>query len=125
MMSFFLVFLGGGLGSAARHGVNLLAVRLFGFQFPLGTLLINIVGSLAMGVVVEYGALKSGLPQQMRLFLTTGVIGGFTTFSTFTLEIALLNGRGEQLAAALYAIGSVIFGLAAFYGGAAIVRAMP
>lgn len=121
-MEFLLVFLGGGLGSAARHGVNVLAAKLWGVQFPIGTLCINILGSFAMGVVVEYWAVKSGFPQQGRLFLTTGVIGGFTTFSAFSLEVALLNSRGELVLAALYIVSSIALGVGSLYVGMAFVR---
>lgn len=121
-MEFLLVFLGGGLGSATRHGVNVLAAKLWGVQYPVGTLCINILGSFAMGLVVEYWAVKSGLPQQARLFLTTGVIGGFTTFSTFSLEVALLNSRGEIMLGGLYIVGSLILGIGGLYAGMALVR---
>ena len=121
-MEFLLVFLGGGIGSATRHGVNVLAARLWGIQYPVGTLCINILGSFAMGVVVEYWAVKSGLPQQARLFLTTGVIGGFTTFSTFSLEVALLSSRGEIMLAGLYIVGSLVLGVGGLYAGMALVR---
>ncbi|MBS0342779.1 MAG: fluoride efflux transporter CrcB [Proteobacteria bacterium] len=121
-MEFLLVFLGGGVGSATRHGVNVLATRLLGTNYPVGTLCINVIGSFAMGLVVEYWALKSGLSQQARLFLTTGVIGGFTTFSTFSLEVALLNARGEAVAAVLYVIASIVLGIGALYSGMALVR---
>ncbi len=121
-MEFLLVFLGGGIGSATRHGVNVLAARLWGIQYPVGTLCINILGSFVMGVVVEYWAVKSGLPQQARLFLTTGVIGGFTTFSTFSLEVALLSSRGEIMLAGLYIVGSLVLGVGGLYAGMALVR---
>ena len=121
-MEFLLVFLGGGLGSATRHGVNVLAARLWGVQYPVGTLCVNILGSFAMGLVVEYWAVKSDLPQQARLFLTTGVIGGFTTFSTFSLEVALLNSKGEIMLAGLYVVGSLILGIGGLYAGMALVR---
>ena len=125
-MEFLLVFVGGGIGSALRHGVNAMSLRLLGvqFQYPVGTFFINVLGSFLMGLVVEYWALKSGMSQQGRLFLTTGIIGGFTTFSTFALEIGLLNSKGEVVAAALYAIASVVVGLAALYAGMALVRAL-
>ena len=121
-MQFLLVFLGGGLGSALRHGTTLLAARWLGTQYPLGTLCINVLGSFAMGVVVEYWAAKSGLSPQARLFLTTGVIGGFTTFSTFALEVAVLQSRGEMLAAGLYVAGSLVLGVGALYAGMVLVR---
>lgn len=125
-MEFFLVFVGGGIGSALRHGINMMTLRLLGphFLYPVSTFCINILGAFLMGVVVEYCALRSGLSQQSRLFLTTGLFGGFTTFSTFALEIGLLHARGEIIAAALYAIASVVIGLAALYAGMALVRAL-
>ncbi|WP_399681994.1 CrcB family protein, partial [Xenophilus sp.] len=85
-MEFLIVFLGGGLGSAMRHGVNVLAARYVASGFPFGTLAINVLGSFVMGLIVELLALRMGLPQNLRLFLTTGILGGFTTFSTFSLE---------------------------------------
>src|ERR1700733_13034778 len=113
-MGFLIVFLGGGIGAALRHGVNIAAARLLGTAFPYGT--------LAMGLIAEYFALKVGLPQRWRLFLTTGVLGGFTTFSAFSLEAALLYERGQQAGAALYVVGSVVLAIAALFAGMAIVR---
>ena len=121
-MGFLLVFLGGGLGAAMRHGATMLAARCWGVQYPFGTLCINVLGSFFMGVVVEYWAMKSGLSPQARLFLATGVLGGFTTFSTFSLEVAMLSTRGEVMAAALYAASSLILGVGALYAGIAGVR---
>lgn len=77
-----------------------------------------------MGVVAEYFAFKSGLPQPLKLFLTTGIIGGFTTFSTFSLEAALLYERGEVGPAVVYVLASVAIGIAALFGGLALVRAL-
>lgn len=122
-MNYLIVFLGAGLGGAARYGVNVAALRLIGANFPWGTLAINIVGSFVMGMVAEYFAVKSGLPQQWRLFLTTGVLGGFTTFSAFSLETALLYERGEMLAAGLYMIGSAVLAVAGLFAGLAVIRA--
>ncbi len=121
-MGYLLVFMGGGLDSVLRHGVNVLTARFWGTQYPIGTLCINVLGSFAMGVVVEYLAMKSGLSQQARLFLTTGVIGGFTTFSTFSLEVATLSSRGEIIWAAFYIASSIIFGVGGFYTGMTLVR---
>jgi CrcB protein len=121
-MGFLIVFLGGGLGSALRHGVNITAARLLGTTFPYGTLAINVLGSLAMGLIAEYFALKLGLPQRWRLFLTTGVLGGFTTFSAFSLEAALLYERGQIAGAALYVVASVVLAIGALFAGLAIVR---
>ncbi len=88
-MSYLVVFLGAGLGGALRHGVNLWAARA-GSGFPFGTMVINVVGSIMMGVLTGWFAARGGGPQALRLFLTTGVLGGFTTFSTFSLEAFLL-----------------------------------
>lgn len=123
-MGFFLVFIGSGIGGAVRHGVGLAALRLFGIGFPAGTLLINIGGSLAMGVVAEYWAIRSGLPQPMRLFLTTGIIGGFTTFSTFSLETALLWERGQPVTAAAYVAASNALSIGALFGGFWLIRTL-
>lgn len=121
-MSFLLVFLGGGLGSAARFGVSVMTTKLFGIQFLLGTLSVNVLGSLLMGIVVEYWATKSGLPQQGKLFLTTGFLGGFTTFSAFSLEVAMLHSRGEFLQAGLYVVASILLGLGSLFAGMALIR---
>lgn len=121
-MGFLLVFVGSGIGGMARHGVGLLALKWFGPGFPVATLFINITGSLIMGIVAEYWALKSGLPQPARLFLTTGVIGGFTTFSAFSLETALLWERGQPLLAAIYVSASVSLSVGALFAGLRLVR---
>ena len=98
-MAYLIVFLGGGLGAAMRHGVNIASARAFGTGFPYGTLLINITGSLLMGLVAAYFAFKGDASQHWRLFLTTGILGGYTTFSAFSLDAALLYERGEVSAA--------------------------
>jgi fluoride exporter len=121
-MGYLIVFLGGGLGAALRHGINIFAARVAGIGFPYGTLSINIAGSLAMGLIAEYFALKGGLPQHWRLFLTTGILGGFTTFSAFSLEAALLYERGQLAGAAVYVVASVVLAIGALFAGLAIVR---
>lgn len=108
-MNALLVFLGAGLGGLLRHGVNLAAVRL-GSSFPWGTLGINIVGSVLMGVVTGWFALRGGSPQA-RLFVATGILGGFTTFSTFSLEAFTLIERGDWAAALAYVLVSVLAGV--------------
>jgi fluoride exporter len=124
MLGFVVVFFGGGLGAALRHGINLAAARTVGTTFPYGTLFINVMGSLCMGLIVEYFALKSGLSQRWLLFITTGILGGFTTFSTFSLDTGLLYERGQFGAAALYVIASVAIGISALFAGMAVVRAL-
>jgi CrcB protein len=108
----------------ARHAVGVLALKWFGSSFHVGTLAINVIGSLLIGIVAEYWAIKSGLSQPARLFLTTGVLGGFTTFSTFSLETVLLWERGEPLLAAVYATASVALSIGALFGGLWLVRTL-
>lgn len=126
MTSTLLVFLGAGIGGVLRHGVNLAALRWLGPGFPFGTMAVNIVGSAVMGLLAGWLALRAGegWPQQARLFLATGVLGGFTTFSAFSLDAVLLWERGDVVAAALYVVGSVILSLVALVGGLALVRGL-
>jgi CrcB protein len=120
---FLIVFLGGGLGAALRHGINILSARLLGAAFPYATLFENVSGSLVMGLLAGYFAFRSGeVPQQWRLFLTTGILGGYTTFSTFSLDTALLYERGELGLAALYIVGSVALSIGGLFAGLALVR---
>lgn len=127
MTSTFLVFLGAGFGGALRHGVNLASLKWFGSGFPVGTLAINVIGSALMGLVAGWFAFKAseGWPQDLRLFLTTGILGGFTTFSAFSLDAVLLWERGEAGLAAAYVAGSVLLSLAALVGGLVFVRSIP
>jgi fluoride exporter len=121
-MLYLIVFLGAGIGGALRHGVNVGATRLFGFGFPYGTLIVNILGSFVMGLFAGYFAFRPGLPQHVRLFLTTGVLGGFTTFSSFSVDTALLIERHAYWLAAAYVAGSVAAGLIALFAGMSIFR---
>jgi CrcB protein len=122
-MGYLIVFLGGGLGAALRHGVNLLTARLLpGFGLPIATLTINVTGSIVMGVLVAIFAYKGGGSQHWRLFLTTGILGGYTTFSTFSLDVALLYERGDLVQAALYVLGSVVFSIAGILLALALTR---
>jgi CrcB protein len=121
-MGYLIVFFGAGIGGALRHGVNLAAGRLFGLGFPLGTIIVNIAGSLLMGLLAGYFAFRTGVPQHMRLFLTTGILGGFTTFSAFSLDAALLMERHAYWSAAAYILGSVILSLVALFAGLSLFR---
>lgn len=123
-MLYLVVFLGAGIGGALRHGVNVLATRLLGYDFPFGTFTVNIVGSFLMGLLGGYFAFRTGVPQHLRLFLTTGILGGFTTFSTFSLDTALLVERHSFTWAAAYVIGSVALSLIAVFAGIALFRAV-
>ena len=126
MTSTLLVFFGAGLGGVLRHGVNLVSPRWFGTGFPGGTMLINILGSALMGVIAGWLAFRTeaGWSQHARLFLTTGILGGFTTFSAFSLDAVLLWERGETALAVAYVLGSVILSLAALLAGLALVRSL-
>ncbi|OYW58546.1 MAG: protein CrcB [Bosea sp. 12-68-7] len=126
MTSTLLVFVGAGLGGVLRHGINLVSPRWFGTGFPAGTLLINILGSALMGLIAGWLAFKTeaGWSQHARLFLTTGILGGFTTFSAFSLDAVLLWERGESGLAVAYVLGSVILSLAALLAGLALVRSL-
>jgi CrcB protein len=123
-MGFLAVFLGGGIGAALRHGVNLASLRLIGGTFPVATLFENVSGSFVMGLLAGYFAFRGGLSQNWRLFLTTGILGGYTTFSAFSLDTALLYERGEIGMAALYALGSVTLAVGGLFAGLAIVRVL-
>ncbi len=117
------VALGGGLGSALRYAVNFLVVARFGPGVPLGTLLINISGSLLIGVVAELATTSSlGTAPLLRLFLAVGVLGGYTTFSTFALDTVTLVGDRALGTAAIYAVGSVAIGVLAAFAGQVLVR---
>jgi fluoride exporter len=121
-MLYLIVFIGAGIGGALRHGVNVGATRLFGFGFPLGTFIVNVTGSFAMGLFAGYFAYRAGVPQHLRLFLTTGILGGYTTFSTFSLDAAVLIERNSFGTAAAYMVGSAAAGLAALFFGLAVFR---
>ena len=121
-MGYLIVFLGGGIGAAMRHGINLAVARALGTAFPYGTLLINISGSFIMGLIAAYFAFKGDASQHWRLFLTTGILGGYTTFSAFSLDAALLYERGELGMAALYVIASVALSIVGLFAGLALVR---
>ena len=121
-MGFLIVFLGGGIGAALRHGINLAMARLVGTAFPYATLFENVSGSLVMGLLAAYFAFKSGAPQHWQLFLTTGILGGYTTFSAFSLDTALLYERGELGLALLYIVASVGLSVGGLFAGLALVR---
>jgi len=121
-MTYLLVFLGGGLGAAFRHGINILSARWLGTHFPYGTLTVNVTGSLIMGLMAAYFAFKGGASQHWRLFLTTGILGGYTTFSTFSLDTALLYERGEVALAVAYVLVSVGLSVVGLFAGLWLVR---
>ena len=123
MNSIFAVAVGGAIGAAGRHLFNQQMARLFGLTFPWGTFGVNVIGSFVMGLAVGFFALKYEPSAEMRSFVTTGILGGFTTFSAFSLDAANMIERGQAGLAALYIGGSVVLGLAGLFLGLWIARA--
>ncbi len=134
MNHLLIVAAGGAIGAGLRHLVGLGALRFIGSAFPAGTISVNIAGSFLIGTLVAWLAFKADLTgwlgtlfgsgQNLRLFLATGLLGGFTTFSAFSLDALLLWERGEAGMATLYVLGSVVLSLAGIFGGLALVRAL-
>ncbi|MGD9839241.1 MAG: fluoride efflux transporter CrcB [Afipia sp.] len=121
-MNYLLVFIGGGLGASLRHTVNVGCARACGLNFPYGTFVVNITGSLVMGIIAGYLALKGEASQPWRLFIMTGVLGGYTTFSAFSLDAVTLYQRGEMGLALFYVVGSVALSIAGLFAGLALAR---
>ena len=122
MYTYLSIALGGALGSMARYATGVYVGRWLGMAFPWGTLLINIVGSFLIGAFAESFALRWDSSPLTRVFLIVGVCGGYTTFSTFSLDIVTLINRGEALAAAAYIVASVALGVAALFAGLHAMR---
>ena len=121
-----LVFLGGGSGALLRHLVNITVTRTMGTGLPWGIFAINVTGSLCMGLVAGWLAAKAGAAwnPQARLFLTTGILGGYTTFSAFSLDAVTLWERGESGMALLYVTASVALSILGLFAGLTLVRAL-
>lgn len=115
---------GGAIGAVARYLVFVLATRVLGAGFPWGTLIVNVAGSFVLACLIETMALRWSIGQEMRAFLVIGVLGAFTTFSTFSMDVAVLYHRGALAAAAGYVLASVVLSIAAFFLGLALVRVM-
>jgi CrcB protein len=126
MTSYLLVFLGAGIGGALRHGVNVGCARMCGTAFPWGTLTVNVLGSFIMGVLAAWLAFKAGegWSQPLRLFLTTGILGGFTTFSAFSLDAVLIWERGQVGLAVAYVAASVVLSIAGLFAGLVLIRTL-
>jgi fluoride exporter len=123
MLHLLLVACGGALGASARHIANLAALRIAGPGFPWGTLAVNIAGSFAMGILVAYLARRTGgTSNEVRLFVATGFLGGFTTFSAFSLDFALMWERGDQGVGMAYLLASVLLSILALFAGLVLVR---
>jgi fluoride exporter len=122
-MAFVMVALGGAIGSTARFGINLLAPRFLGQAFPWATLIVNILGCFAMGAFTAFLREKFPDDENMRLLLTTGLLGGFTTFSAFSLDFFNLLQRGELRLAIVYALASVVVSIIAVMMGFRLLMA--
>ena len=124
MTHIFLVAAGGALGSVLRYLVGLWTLRSFGPSFPWGTLTVNVTGSFLIGVLAEVIARKFGASAEMRVFLITGILGGYTTFSAFSLDAITLLERGEPVTALIYVASSVLLSALAVFAGLALMRAI-
>ncbi|MEM9332243.1 MAG: fluoride efflux transporter CrcB [Pseudomonadota bacterium] len=124
MMNFLLVGLGGAIGAMLRHLSGMVALRLLGPAFPWGTLFVNVFGSLIMGLFIAWLVKRTGASNELRLFVATGILGGFTTFSAFSLDVANLFERGEIASATGYILISVLFSIAAVFAGLWFGRAL-
>lgn len=125
MYSFFLIGIGGALGAMLRHGVNIGAGRIFGLNFPYGTIIVNVIGSFLMGVLIAYLARRLGASNhELRLFLATGFLGGFTTFSAFSLDAVALYERGDITQAGVYVVMSVLVSIGALFAGLLLMRSL-
>ena len=124
MTTFLLVALGGAIGASLRHLTGIFALRLLGAGFPWATLFVNVLGSLIMGVFIAWLVKRFGGSNELRLFVATGILGGFTTFSAFSLDVANLVERGEIAGAAGYVLASVLLCVLAVFTGLWFGRAM-
>lgn len=122
MKALLAVAAGGAVGAVARYLVFIVAARLLGTEFPFGTLIVNVVGSFFIGVIVESIALVWTISAETRLFLVVGILGAFTTFSTFSLDFAFLYERGQWLLCTVYVIASVVLSIGALFAALYVVR---
>ena len=122
MKMVLLAAAGGGIGAAARYLVGIGAGRMFGHGFPWGTLTVNIVGSLLMGLLIGAWALRFNATQEVRVFMATGLLGGFTTFSAFSLDFVTLFERKDYSAAFTYLMSSVGVSVLALFIGLFLSR---
>jgi CrcB protein len=122
MRAYLLVFVGGGIGAALRHGVNVTLARWLGMHFPFHTLFENVSGSIVMGLLAGYFITAGGTPQSIRLLLTTGILGGYTTFSAFSLDTVLLIERDQYGLALIYVAASVLAAIGGLALGIQLIR---
>jgi CrcB protein len=122
---YMLVFAGGGFGAAARHGVNRASLAFIGPNFPVGTLFVNVIGCCVMGLLTSWFAFRGEQSSQhLRLFMTTGILGGFTTFSAFSIDTALMWERGDILLSTFYVGSTFILSLTGVFLGMFFGRAL-
>ena len=119
---FFFVALGGAVGASLRYAISLATVQIIGGQFPWGTLLVNVAGSICLGVVTAILADSWALSAEFRLFLVVGVLGGFTTFSAFSMDILILVERSQLDLAILYLLGTLMLSLGGLFAGLRLAR---
>ena len=125
MIHFLIVAVGGGLGAGLRYLSGLAVGRLAGHGFPFNTIFVNVVGSFAMGLLIVWLAKRTGgASQELRLFFATGLLGGFTTFSAFSLDVATLMERGDLAQATGYILSSVLISIFALFIGLWVARAL-
>ncbi|MCO6186169.1 fluoride efflux transporter CrcB [Rhizobium sp. L1K21] len=124
MPHILLAALGGAVGSSFRYLVGVWALRFFGPGYPWGTFIVNVVGSFLIGVLAEFIALKMNASSELRVLIVTGFLGGFTTFSAFSLETMTLFERGALGLSAIYVLSSLVLSIAAVFAGLALVRSL-
>lgn len=124
MKQLILVATGGAIGASLRYLTGIAALRWFGANFPWGTLMVNVIGSFAMGVLAEFIVRKLGASNELRLLLMTGLLGGYTTFSAFSLDAILLIERGAYSAATGYILANVVGSILALLLGLMLARSL-
>lgn len=124
MKHLILVATGGAIGASLRYLTGIAALRWFGANFPWGTLMVNVIGSFAMGVLAEFIVRKLGASNELRLLLMTGLLGGYTTFSAFSLDAILLIERGAYSAATGYILANVVGSILALLLGLMLARSL-
>lgn len=117
MTNLLWVAAGGAIGASLRHLANLAGLRIMGTSFPWSTLVVNVIGSFLMGLFIMWLTKRVGTPPEVRLFIATGILGGFTTFSAFSLDVANMVERGAMSTAFAYITASVVISLAAVFIG--------
>ncbi len=122
MSHLLLVMLGGAIGAGARHLTGRAALALWGPNFPWGTLIVNLAGGFAMGALVAWLGTRTGTNEALRDLLGVGVLGGFTTFSAFSLDAALMLQRGDHAIALAYILASVVGSILALFAGLQLAR---